>query len=46
MDFEAIRIKDSWGDKIGSTMLDQLMVAEPHRISGGVFNVGTDTTYL
>jgi len=34
-------ITDSWGDKIGSTMVDQLMVAEPHRLCGGIFNGGT-----
>lgn len=42
--FNEIRITDSWGDEIGSTMLDQLMVAEPHRLSGGVFNGTTPDT--
>jgi hypothetical protein len=31
-------IRDSWGDTIGSTMTDQLMVSIPTRLSGGVFN--------
>lgn len=31
-------IRDSWGDEIGATMIDQLMIAESHRLSGGVFN--------
>lgn len=36
-----VTITDSWGDTIGSTMIDQLMVAESHRLSGGVFNGST-----
>ena len=37
-------IRDSWGDTIGSTMIDQLMIAEAHRLSGGVFNGSTPDT--
>lgn len=29
---------DSWGDEIGSTMIDELMVSQKTRIAGGVFN--------
>lgn len=38
------RVFDSWGDHIGTTIMDQLMVTEPHRISGGVFNAGGPDT--
>lgn len=38
------RIVDSWGDNIGSTMVDELMVAERNRVSGGVFNGTTPDT--
>jgi len=31
-------IRDSWGDTIGSTMVDQLMVSTSTRLAGGVFN--------
>lgn len=37
-------IFDSWGDTVGSTMIDQLMVSESHRLSGGVFNGSTPDT--
>jgi len=33
-----INIRDSWSDRIGSTMIDQLMAATPIRLCGGVFN--------
>lgn len=36
--FKKIKITDTWGDSIGSTMINQLMVAGAHRLSGGVFN--------
>ena len=39
--WKQVRITDSWGDKVGSTMTDQLMVAESHRLSGGIFNGST-----
>lgn len=39
--WKKINILDSWGDTIGSTMVDQIMVAEAHRLSGGVFNGST-----
>lgn len=32
------RITDSWGNYIGSTMADELMVSEKRRVAGGVFN--------
>lgn len=32
------KIFDSWGDEIGSTMIDEIMTAEKSRICGGVFN--------
>lgn len=35
---------DSWGDEIGSTMIDELMVSEKNRIAGGVFNGTTPDT--
>lgn len=41
MDLSQIKILDSWGDEIGSTMIDQLMVASPIRLAGGVFNGST-----
>lgn len=44
MDLSQIKILDSWGDYIGSTMLDQLMVANPVRLAGGVFNGTTPDT--
>ena len=37
----ASKIYDSWGDNLGSTMLDQLLVASPNRLAGGVFNGST-----
>jgi hypothetical protein len=42
--WKKIRILDSWGDDIGSTLTDQMMVAESHRLSGGVFNGSTPDT--
>ena len=38
------KIFDSWGDEIGSTMIDELMVSQKNRISGGVFNGTTPDT--
>lgn len=38
------KIFDSWGDEIGSTMIDELMVSEKNRICGGVFNGTTPDT--
>lgn len=38
------KIFDSWGDEIGSTMIDELMVSEKHRLCGGVFNGTTPDT--
>jgi len=38
------RILDSWGDEIGSTMIDEMMIAEKSRIAGGVFNGTTPDT--
>jgi len=35
---------DSWGDEIGSTMIDEMMVSEKRRICGGVFNGTTPDT--
>jgi len=32
------KIMDSWGDEIGATMIDEMMVSEKNRVSGGVFN--------
>lgn len=31
-------IFDSWGDAIGSTLMDELMISEKNRVAGGVFN--------
>ncbi len=41
---QKLRICDSWGDEIGSTMIDELMVSEKHRLCGGVFNGSTPDT--
>lgn len=38
------KILDSWGDEIGSTMIDEMMIAEKSRIAGGVFNGTTPDT--
>lgn len=38
------RILDSWGDEIGSTMIDEMMISEKNRICGGVFNGTTPDT--
>lgn len=38
------KLFDSWGDEIGSTMIDEMMVAEKRRIAGGVFNGTTPDT--
>lgn len=38
------KIMDSWGDEIGSTMIDELMVSEKSRVAGGVFNGTTPDT--
>jgi len=38
------RLLDSWGDEVGSTMIDELMVSEKNRICGGVFNGTTPDT--
>jgi len=38
------RILDSWGDEIGSTMIDEMMVSEKNRVAGGVFNGTTPDT--
>jgi hypothetical protein len=40
------KIFDSWGDEIGSTMIDELMVSEKNRVAGGVFNgTNPDTNF-
>lgn len=45
-DFKSTQITDSWGDSIGSTMIDQIMIADSNRLSGGVFNGSTvDTNF-
>lgn len=41
---QLLRISDSWGDEIGSTMIDEMMVSEKNRICGGVFNGSTPDT--
>ena len=41
---DKIKIFDSWGDEIGSSMIDEMMVAEKIRICGGVFNGTTPDT--
>jgi len=38
------KLFDSWGDEIGSTMIDELMVSQKKRIAGGVFNGTTPDT--
>ena len=38
------QIFDSWGDEIGSTMIDEMMVSIKSRIAGGVFNGTTPDT--
>lgn len=39
-----IRMFDSWGDRIGATLVDELMVAQKTRVSGGKFNGTTPDT--
>lgn len=38
------KILDSWGDAIGATIVDELMVAEKTRLVGGIFNGTTPDT--
>jgi len=41
---QLLTIADSWGDEIGATMIDELMVSEKNRVAGGVFNGTTPDT--
>lgn len=38
------KLFDSWGDELGATMIDELMVSEKRRVAGGVFNGTTPDT--
>lgn len=43
---QVTKITDSWGDNIGATIVDELMVSEKQRLCGGVFNGTTlDTNF-
>lgn len=42
--YSPFALRDSWGDEIGSTMIDEMMVAEKTRVAGGVFNGTTPDT--